>query len=163
MKNTITYTKQIPLLKKIFGICILLLSLYIFWEVSIVLSFFTIAFGLFLSATTGSQFNIDRNTYREIWSLFGLHFGKWLPNPGFDYISVFRGKEKQRINSRGSSISSSNEIFYVNIFDQRNRKKTFYKSYDKEDAFEVAKHFRLALAIDILDATGEEQIWLEDN
>ncbi|MCO6148713.1 hypothetical protein [Flavobacterium sp. NRK1] len=47
----------------------------------------------------------------------------------------------------------------LNLF-YGNKHITFYKTNDKADAFKVAEHFKLALKIDILDATGEEKIWL---
>ncbi len=36
----------------------------------------------------------------------------------------------------------------------------FYKTTDKTQAFEVAEHFKLALEIDVLDATESEKRWL---
>jgi hypothetical protein len=119
------------------------------------------SFGVYLASSVGSQINLDDNTYRNIWSIFAIHFGKWTANPKFEYISVFKGKQKQRVNSLGASITFSDEVFLINLFYTRNKHKTFYRTFDKKNAFEVAQHFKLALGINILDATEREQKWLD--
>ena len=48
----------------------------------------------------------------------------------------------------------------LNLFYGGNKKITFYKTDNKTDAFKVAEHFKLALDIDILDATESEKKWL---
>jgi len=118
------------------------------------------AFGVYLASSEGSQIDLDNNTYRTVWSLFAIHIGKWKPNPKFEYISVFKGKQKQRINSLGASTSFIDEVFLINLFYDRNKHRTFYRTFDKKDALKVAEHFKLALGINILDATEREQKWL---
>jgi len=120
-----------------------------------------IGFAIFLTSTTGSQVNLDNNTFRNTWSIFALRFGKWKASPNFEYISVFKGKQSQRVNGLGASTKFAEEIFLVNLFYDRNKHLTFYRTFDKEDAFKVAKHFYLAFSIDILDATEREQKWID--
>jgi hypothetical protein len=48
----------------------------------------------------------------------------------------------------------------VNLFYNRNKHITFYKTNDKKAAFDVAQHFKEVLGIDILDATATEKKWL---
>lgn len=89
-----------------------------------------------------------------------LRLGKWLPIPNFEYVSVFRTKESQTVRVVTAETTQKYEIIQVNLFYNRNKHMTFYKTVNKEDAFEVANHFKLALNIDILDATETEKKWL---
>ncbi|MGJ8732331.1 MAG: hypothetical protein ACSHW4_04270 [Cellulophaga sp.] len=160
MNNIITYIKPVSILKRIFGALLILLSIYVVLFNNILFVFFMCALGIFLSATTGSQINLSNNTYREIWSIFSIHFGNWHKNPEFEYISVFKGKQSQRINSLGASASFSNQIFIINLFYSKNKHITFYQSKNKDNAFKVATDIKNTLKLDILDATEKEQKWL---
>lgn len=161
MNNIITYTKPVSILKIIFGALIFLFAFYIILFNSILFGLFMIAFAVYLTATTGSQVNLDDNTFRNLWSMFGVHIGKWKTSPNFEYISVFKGKQSQRVNSLGATTKFTEDVFLVNLFYERNKHLTFYRTFDKEDAFKVAKHFYLAYGIDILDATDKEQKWID--
>ena len=160
MKNIISYTKTVSTFKILIGAIIILFAFYIIVFENILFGFFMIGFAVYLASTTGSQYNMDTNSVRTIWSIFGIHFGKWKLSPNFEFISVFKGKQKQRINSLGASTSFSEEIFLVNLFYERNKHITFYRTFDKEDAFKTAKHFQLVFNIDILDSTEREQKWI---
>jgi hypothetical protein len=160
-KHTITYLKEIPLLKKILAAALVLLGIWIFITSSIFggLIFFTLGLNLF--ATEGSQINLDDKTYRTIKSVLGLQFGKWKPCPDFEYVSVFKTRETTGINAHGAMIATiQNEIILLNVFSKNNKYITFYKTDDRAAAFKVADHFKLALGIDVLDATGSENKWL---
>ncbi len=161
MENIITYLKPVSFFKKLFGIILFLFAFYVIIYQSILFGFFMASFGVFLASSEGSQVNLDDNTHRNIWSIFAIHFGKWRSNPRFEYISVFKGKQKQRVNSLSASTTFSDEVFLINLFYDRNKHKTFYRTFDKKDAFEVAEHFKLAFGINILDATERKQKWLE--
>jgi len=65
------------------------------------------------------------------------------------------------MNSLGASTTFTDDVFLINLFYDRNKHLTFYRSFDKGDAFKVAKHFQLVLLIDILDSTDREQKWLK--
>ena len=56
-------------------------------------------------------------------------------------------------------VTFSTDIIHLNLF-SGNKHITFYKTTDKTQAFEVAEHFKLALEIDVLDATESEKRWL---
>lgn len=160
MENIITYLKPVSLFKRLFGIVVFLFAFYVMAYQSLLFGFFMMSFAVYLSSSEGSQVNLDNNTHRIIWSIFAIHFGKWKSNPKFEYISVFRGKQRQRVNSLSASTTFSEEVFLVNLFYDRNKHKTFYRTFDKENAFKIANHFKLALGIDILDATERKQKWL---
>lgn len=162
VNNIITYLKPVSFFKSLFGIIVFIFAFYVIFYQNILFGFFMASFAIYLNSSEGSQINLDSRTYRNIWSIFGIHFGKWKPIPTFEYISVFKGRQKQRVNSLGASTTFTDEVFLINLFYGRNRHETFYRTFKKEDAFEVAKHFRLALGIGILDATEREQKWLDE-
>jgi hypothetical protein len=149
--SVITYLKEIPVMKKVFGIAIIIAGLYIFLTTNIL-------FGLLLRE--GSQINLENKTYRNIKSIFGIPIGKWKPCPEFEYISVFRTKENQTVNVVTATTTFTTEVILLNLFYNRNKHLTFYKTDNRVDAFKVAEHFKLALDIDILDATESETKWL---
>ncbi len=161
MSNIITYTKPVSTLKIVFGVILFLFAFYIIFYESMLFGFFMIGFAIYLTSTTGSQVNLDDNTFRNIWSMFDVHFGTWKTSPNFEYISVFKGKQSQRVNSLGASTKFTEEVYLVNLFYEGNKHITFYRTFEKEDAFKVAKHFYLAFGLDILDATEREQKWIE--
>jgi len=163
MENIITYTKPIPVLKKVFGLIFFLFAFYIIVFENFLMGCFIMSIGIYLASTTGSQYNLDTKQYRTIWSIFAIHFGKWKPSPDFEYISVFRGREKQRVTSISATTTFTDQVFLINLFYDRNKRITFFRTYEKEKAFEVARHFRMALEIDIVDATEREQRWVPEN
>jgi hypothetical protein len=158
--SIITYLKEIPVIKKVFGIAIIIAGLYIFLTTNIVFGLIFIVIGINLILREGSQINLENKTYRIIKSIFGIHIGKWKPCPKFEYISVFRTKENQTVNVVSATTTFTTEVILLNLFYNRNKHLTFYKTDNKVDAFEVAEHFKLALDIDILDATESETKWL---
>lgn len=161
MEHIITYVRPIPFFKKLFGTLVILFSVYAVFYQSMIIGFFMLAFGIYLSSSEGSQIDLDRKTYRNIWSIFAIHFGKWEPLPDYEYISLFKGKQKQRVNGAGAGTTLTDQVYLINLFYQRNKHTTFYRSFDKDDALKVAKHFRMALGLDILDATERDQRWLK--
>lgn len=158
--NTITYLKDIPIIKKIFGILLGIAGIYIFLTTNILFGLIFLAIGINLNLADGSQINLENKTFRKVKSIFGIHLGKWKPCPDFEYISVFRTKENQTVNVVSATTTFTTEVILINLFYNRNKHITFYKTHDKADAFKVAKHFKLALDIDILDATEKENNWL---
>ncbi|MFK7813860.1 MAG: hypothetical protein AB8B59_15300 [Maribacter sp.] len=158
--NIITYVKPVSLLKGISGGFLVVTAFAVIFTTNILFGFFIMAFGVYLASTEGSQINLENKTYRTIWSLFAIHFGKWKPIPKFEYISVFKTKQKQRVNSVGASTTFTEDVILVNLFYNRNKHQTFYRTFDKADAFKIADHFKLALGIKILDTTEKDQKWL---
>lgn len=158
--STITYLKEVPVMKYFFGIVLLLAGLAILITTNLLFGAIFSVLGFGLALRDGSQINLESKTYRTIKSIFGIHFGKWKPCPEFEYVSVFKTKESQRVNVVTATTTFTNEIIVLNLFYNRNKHLTFYKTDNKDDAFKVAEHFKLALNIDILDATGSETKWL---
>jgi len=158
--SKIIYLKEVPFFKKLFGIVLSVLAIGIFVTSNILFGLIFLAIGVNLILTEGSEIDLENKTYRTVKSIFGINFGKWQPCPKFEYVSVFRTKETQRVNVVTATTAFTNEIILLNLFYNGNKKITFYKTDNKSDAFKVAEHFKLALDIDILDATESEKKWL---
>lgn len=158
--NKIIYLKEVPFFKKLFGIILGILAIGIFITSNMLFGLIFLAIGINLVLTEGSEIDLENKTYRTVKSIFGINFGKWNSCPKFEYVSVFRTKETQRVNVVTATTALTNEIILLNLFYNGNKKITFYKTDDKEEAFKVAEHFKLALNIDILDATESEKKWL---
>ena len=159
MTNIITYLKPVPVAKRILGFVLIIFGLIAIFTASIGFGAVALAFGIHFFSTEGSQVDISSKTYRKIWSIAGIHFGKWKPCPEFEYISVFSTKESQRINVVTATTNVTRGVILLNLF-YGNKHETVYKTTNKEDAFKVAEHFKVAFNIDVLDATGEEKVWL---
>lgn len=158
--NTIIYLKEVPLIKKILGIVFSCLGLFFFLFTNIVFGAIFLVIGINLLSTEGSEINLENNTYRNVKSLFGKHFGKWQTCPEFEYVSVFKTKESQTIRVVTAETTVQNDIILLNLFYKGNKHITFYKTRDKNDAFSVAEKFKSIFKIDILDATENEKRWL---
>lgn len=158
MKNTHTYLKSVPVLEELFGTIVFLFSIWIALSSSTLFGFFMAAFAVYLLSIEGSQINFETKIYRTIWSIFSIHFGRWKSIPKFDYISVFNGRQKQRVNGLGASTVFTDEVYFINIFYHRNKHITFYKTFNKEEAFVIATEFQIKLELEILDATEKERV-----
>ncbi|MEC4051036.1 hypothetical protein OX284_016490 [Flavobacterium sp. SUN046] len=152
MNSIVTYTKEVPLVKTILGFALLGVSVYGILRSALV-ALVLISLGLNLIATEGAEINLDNKTYRTIKYLFGMKFGSWKPIPNFDYVSVFKTVESQRINAVAATAVVSSQVIHLNLFYQGNKHITFYKTTDKNDAFKVAQHIASCLDIDLIDAT----------
>lgn len=158
--DKIIYLKDVPFFKKLFGIILSALGIGILITSNILFGLIFLAIGINLILTEGSEIDLENKTYRTVKSIFGANFGKWKPCPKFEYVSVFKTKETQRVNVVTATTALTSEIILLNLFYDRNKNITFYKTEDKNDAFKVAEHFKLALDIEILDATESEKKWL---
>lgn len=158
--SKIIYLKDVPFFKKLFGIILGILGIGTLITGNILFGLIALAIGVNLILTEGSEIDLENKTYRTVKSIFGINFGSWEPCPKFEYVSVFRTKETQRVNVVTATTAFTSEIILLNLFYNGNKNITFYKTEDKNDAFKVAEHFKLALDIDILDATESEKKWL---
>lgn len=155
----ITYVQDILPMKKVLSVVLIVASPFIFLR-NIFMGVFAFGVGLNMIARDGSQIDLDNKKYRNIKDILGLKFGSWKPLPAFEYVSVFKTKESTDVNAFGATMGIfKSDIILLNVF-YGNRHITFYKTDNKEDAFKVAGHFKLALDIDVLDATGVEKKWL---
>ncbi|WP_445456051.1 hypothetical protein [Flavobacterium sp. HNIBRBA15423] len=160
MDSIISYTKNIAFAKRFFGFSFAILGVTMLLLTGSLFALIFIIIGLGLNVAEGSEINLSAKTFRTFNSLFGFKTGKWKTIPNFEYISVFKTKESQTVRVVSAETTHKYDIILVNLFYNRNKHFTFYKTDNKEDALEVANHFKLALGIDILDATEIEKKWL---
>lgn len=160
MNAIISYKKEIPFVKRFFGIVLVLLGITMFLITGSFMALIFIVIGLGLNVAEGSEINLPAKTFRTFNSLFGFKMGRWDSIPNFEYVSVFKTKESQMVRVVTAETTQKYDIILVNLFYNRNKHITFYKTNDIKKAFEVADHFKLALDIDILDATSKEKKWL---
>ena len=158
--SKIIYLKDVPIFKKIFGIALGIFGIGTLINGNIIFAFITLAIGINLILTEGSEIDLENKLYRTVKSIFGINIGTWKECPKFEYVSVFKTKETQRVNVVTATTAFTSEIILLNLFYNGNKNITFYKTDNKDDAFKVAEHFKLALDIDILDATENEKKWL---
>ena len=160
MENIISYSENIPFVKRFFGIIFFLLGFIMLVLTGSLFTFIFIAIGLGLNIGDGTDINLTSKSIRPFQSLFVMKYGKWKQMPNFEYVSVFKTNESQTIRVVTVETTLKSGVFLVNVFYDRNKHITFYKTTDKTKAFEVAEHFKLALEIDVLDATEKEKKWL---
>ncbi|WP_218925793.1 hypothetical protein [Flavobacterium sediminis] len=158
--NIISYQKEIPFVKRFFGIVFALLGVVMLIGTGSLMALIFLVIGLGLNVAEGSDINLTSKEFRTFYSLFSVKIGKWKPIPEFEYISVFKTKEGQTIRVVTAETTQKYDIILVNLFYDRNKHITFFKTTDKSKAFDVAEHFKLALGIDILDATEAEKKWV---
>ncbi|MEM5563579.1 hypothetical protein WNY78_00615 [Psychroserpens sp. AS72] len=152
MDAIIRYTRKVPIWKTILGFAAIGVGLL--GLISLVyLALVPLLFGFMMLKTNGSEIDLESKTYRETDSILGVSIGKWqtLHNP--EYISVFNTTEDITVRALTAETTNSFPIIVLNIFYERNKKITVYKTEDIKDAFDVASHIADALAIDLLDAT----------
>ncbi|WP_178990950.1 hypothetical protein [Winogradskyella schleiferi] len=153
------FTKPRPTPKLIYGVGLVLLGI-----ISIIsgqyLGFMFMAISLYFLKRDGIEFNLDKNTYREITSLFGLTIGQWQDFPEIEYISVFKTDQTSRVWVSTASTNVTSTIVKVNLFYNTNRKIEAFVTEDTQKAFDVAKEIATVLNVDVLDATERESKWL---
>lgn len=160
MSSIISYQKPISFVKRFFGFSFAFLGLVMLMITGSLMALIFVVIGLGLNVAEGSEIDLSSKTYRTIHSLFGIKIGKWNPIPEFEYVSVFKTIESQTVRVVTAETTQKYEIILVNLFYDRNKHITFYKTDNKKDAFDVADHFKLAFGIDILDATEREKKWI---
>jgi len=112
----------------------------------------------------GIELDLQKRKFRNFISLFKLRIGKWKDLPDIEYVSVFSTKEfsldpSLRVDHE-PGIPETFDIIHVNLFYDRNKKITSFRTQNRKEAFNVAQEIASALNIDILDATERESKWL---
>jgi len=152
MNKIITYSRHVPVWRKIIGIILILIGII---ELAFLnfLGLVPLTFAFLLLRTEGSEINLESKTYRITNSILGLKIGKWMALPEIEYVSVFATTENITVRALSAETTNSFPIVIINLFYDTNKKIEVYKSNDKQDAFNTALHFADALEIDMLDAT----------
>jgi len=159
--NKTLYLKKISFVKYFISLLLFLSGLYFLIYVHIFFGLVFTSIGFNMLLTSGVQVDFDLMMYREVRSVFGVHIGKWKKLPTFDYVSVFKTTESNRVSVATASTVMTEQIFVLNLFYQTNRYITFYKTTKKTIAFEKALYFSRVLNIRILDATHTPSVWVQ--
>ena len=152
MSSKFKYLKNVPIWKTILGIIIALLSIY-FVLSGALFGIIPIAYSLLLLQTEGTEINLENKTYRKIYSIIGLNFGRWKPLPEIEYVSVFATTETTKVWVSSATANVKEAVFMINLFHNTNQKIEICNAYSNKRAFDIGSHIAFILDVDILDAT----------
>jgi len=109
-----------------------------------------IILGLGMLVNGGLEVDKSKNTYRNFYSFFTIRIGRWLPCPDFDYVTVFKTKERDRQYESEPLQNRYYDIVYVNLF-YGNKHITIFKSFSFDNALKVANQVKEALNIRLVN------------
>lgn len=161
MNTTLKYVKNVPVWKTVLGIIIAVLCLYlvIFGSIKYIVP---IAFSVLLLQTNGTEINLENKTYRKIYSILGLNFGKWQPLPEVEYVSIFATTESTTVWASSATMNVKDAVYIINIFYNTNKKIEVCNLYSKDRAFKTGAHVAFALNAHLLDATENKNFkWMD--
>ncbi|MDO1502345.1 hypothetical protein Q2T40_19595 [Winogradskyella maritima] len=150
---TFLFIRPVPIMRRVFGI--LLFGLALFIIINDIKGLILCGIATYFILTEGTEFNFETNKYRLVKSFLGLNFGAWKAIPDIEYVSVFKTTEKTAVRSRSAETTVSNSVYRLNLFYNTNQKIRAYTTSDKDDAFEKAELFSKYLNTEIYDATEE--------
>lgn len=160
MKKNLEYSEVKHKLLSITGITILLFGLIELFTAPI-FSVIFITMGLKLSLTQGFQIDYANNKIRTTYNLLFFTFGKWQKIPKFEYLTVYIPKEKSSTVTAVNNMVIPSQKFKLNLFHDRNKKFTIFKTKDHTLAFEIGEKIAKGFNIGFLDSTNpSEQKWL---
>lgn len=127
MDSIISYKKDIPFVKRFFGVVLAVLGIITLLITGSLMVLIFIVIGLGLIVAEVSEINLSAKTFRTFNSLFGFKIGSWKTIPNFEYISVFKTKESQKVRVVTAETTQQYDIILVNLFYNRNKHITFIK------------------------------------
>jgi len=161
MNSKIKHLKKVPIWKTILGIIIALLSLYFVFS-GVLFGIVPIAYSVLLLQTNGTEINLENKTYRKIYAILGLSFGKWQPLPETEYVSIFATTETIKVWASSANANVKDDIYMINIFHSTNQKIEVCTAYSRKEAFDIGSNIAYALNIDLLDATENRNFkWMD--
>ena len=105
----------------------------------------------------GVELNLDAMKYRELYSWYGLRFGKWETLPKIDYVSIFKTKKGSRLRAGGGNAAHFiTEIYKLNLFYNRNKHITLLESEDENKVFDAGNNISKLLNIKLHIPTKSE-------
>lgn len=161
MESTLKYVKNVPVWKTLLGIIIAALCLYLVIFGSIV-NIVPIAFSVLLLQTHGTELNLENKTYRKIYSIVGLNFGKWQALPETEYVSIYATTESTKIWASSATMNVKDAVYMINIFHNTNQKIEVFSANSRKEAFDIGSHIAFSLNINLLDATENKNFkWMD--
>jgi hypothetical protein len=152
MNSTLKYIKKVPYWKTGIGILAISLSIYGILTTGYAYLIF-LGLGFLFLHSEGVEISFESHKYREVFSILGLQIGKWKTLPKIEYVTIFLTTETTRVWGVSASTKVRNEVIIINLFTSQNRKIEIYRTYEFEDAFEMANQCAHFLDIDLLDST----------
>ncbi len=141
--------------KIIFAIVVFFLACFLFFQGSFY-GLIILGASLSLALREGIEIDVFNKRYRKLNSVFAVTFGFWKPLPELEYVSIFKTTVKTRARVITAQAISSQVVYQINLFYNRNKHITAYQGESKEDAIVVAQNLATALELEIYDATREE-------
>ena len=126
MNSIISYSKEVPAIKLIFGVAVFFGGVLVLLFGAILFGAMFMVIGVNLCLLEGSEIDLSNKLYRSTKSIFGIKFGKWKPVPQFEYVSVFKTSETQQIN-----VNHLTEGVYIITFEDENGNKQSQKFIKK--------------------------------
>jgi len=112
----------------------------------------------------GIELDLQKRNFRNFISFFKFRIGKWKDLPDIEYVSVFSTREFSLDSSLRvdyePGVPETFDVIHINLFYDRNKKITSFRTQNRKEAFNVAHEIAQILNIDILDATERESKWL---
>ena len=152
MNSTLKYIRKVPHWKTTIGILAISISIYGILTTGAAYIVF-IGLGCFFLYSEGIEINFENHKYRKVLSILGIQIGKWKTLPKIEYITIFSTTETTRVWGASASTKLRNKVMVLNLFTAQNKKIEIYRTYEFEDAFEMANQCAHFLDIDLLDST----------
>jgi hypothetical protein len=105
-----------------------------YFQIIFILTFLAIYF----SYTINCHFDFENKRFKREFALGVFKYGKWIPLPKFDYVSLFAINESK---------------FHINLWNSKNKHWDLYEKFNYKDAFRIAFELSELLNIKLLDAT----------
>lgn len=109
------------------------------------------------------EVDLENKSYRISSKFLGIKFpGAWYTIPNYEYISVFKAKERSTFFSRAGERTMYTYEIKVN-FVKGEEVTTVYTAKNEEQGFEIAQEFAQQLGeVRILDSTQSPVMWLDE-
>ena len=154
MEKNFIFIENISIYKKAFLSLLLALSLYLIIFNGHIISYALLGIALRYVMQEGIELNLLDMKYRELFSWYGLKFGKWKSLPKIEYVSIFETKKGNRIRATGGNATHfSTKIFKLNLFYSKNKHITLIASEDKNKVFEMGDNISKILNVKFRNAT----------
>ena len=128
-----------------------------------ILAILLLAASVFIfSYHTGIELNTEKNTYRLISAVGPLSFGKWLPVPPLQCVSVFTLTIASTFFSWSNrSITTGKELTQVYMISENRERILIFEHSDDNQAMEFGKTISKELDRPVWDATSKPGKWLK--
>jgi len=154
LEKNFIFIESISIYKKVFLSLLLTLSLYLIIFNGHIISYALLGIALRYLMEEGVELNLLNMKYRELFSWYGLKFGKWKPLPKIEYVSIFETKKGNRIRATGGNAAHfSMKIFKLNLFYSKNKHITLIDSEDRNKVFEIGDNISKILNVKFHNAT----------